>query len=199
MGEVEALGRVRSSLRWERRAIVEWQAWAGIGAAAGAVVLFFAALVALGQLREIKRTRRAQLPLPVFQELRARDCHQALSYIYRNVDRSNPIVDGYTRRQIGLIVDRLELVGILVAKGMIEEDFAMKVTRSSALRFWYVIGKYLKQLPKERGHYAIFVEDYVRRCLQYELRNVRPDLRAKLEVPLPIQRQASRGTERILR
>ena len=61
---------------------VDWQAVEAIGTFLGVIVVFFAGIWTVQQLREAKRARNAQLIFPLFSELRNEDMKERLRKIY---------------------------------------------------------------------------------------------------------------------
>lgn len=118
----------------------------------------------------------------------------AISEVYRNNQQKPDIIIPRASYEcltmprqagdVGDIVNKIDLLGLLVAKGLVEKDIAMAVTRTSALRVWYILAlctDYIQHRRLERGHHAIFAEDYARRCLLYEINRVHKDEQTKLE------------------
>lgn len=165
-----------------------WMAFQAFGTFIGACVLLGAYCLARRQilemkqqLREMKRSTQTQLVLPLFKELRSSDARSELrDYVYK-LDRDKPVVNKKNSGAIEEVVNRINMLGILVWEGIVDESLAMKSTRSSAIRAWYKLENYIRLERDKRGQYAIWFEDYVSRCLRYEQENLSEADQAKLE------------------
>jgi hypothetical protein len=166
-----------------------WQAMEAIGTVVGAFLVVGTIILtwrqARGQLREMKRQRQAQLAAEVLLQLRSPEARSALHNIYHGVTLGTPFdqIERELHSDIAFIVDKLDFLGILAAGEFIDEDLAMKVTRASALRFWWKLREYMiwQRQQKRGGYYARWTEHYAARSLKYELEKLHPEERTMLE------------------
>ena len=68
-----------------------------------------------------------------------------------------------------MILDRLEWVGITVARGSIPIELAGLLIGGLPLRVWYMLSEYVERRRAERGHYARNTEDLVKRTLIFQI------------------------------
>ncbi|OGN92747.1 MAG: hypothetical protein A2Z75_08515 [Chloroflexi bacterium RBG_13_50_10] len=150
----------------------DWQAVGAIGTIAGAAIVAISLFFAGYQIREDKRNRAAAVLKDLFDELASDPNRNTLNKVYhlKNVKNIGQKLD----QKIEMVVNRLELLGIMVEGRIIEEKMALKLVRGQPLRFWYKLESYInkKRGPKGRGHYARFLEDYVIRSTKYQMAKV---------------------------
>ena len=144
---------------------VDWQAVEAIGTGLAALVVIVAGVIALGQLAEAKNARNAAVALQMFDKLANRETKKILAEIYQLPDDKVP--DTMTR-DVSYVLDTLELLGLFVVEGVIEEDLAIREMRGMEIRVWYKLREYIMQERKNRGHYAQYTEYYAHKSLRYQ-------------------------------
>jgi len=119
------------------------------------------------QVREARLSTNARLIIEISRELRGEDNINSLSYIYSL--RLEHFKEG--KIQVGKIehvINRLSMLGVLVAKGIIYEELAIKsLAGTTSLRCWYQLHPYIKQTQTNRGYFGEDFEDFTRRSLDY--------------------------------
>jgi hypothetical protein len=147
---------------WDSQA---WQIVAAIGTwiLAGGVVFAFL------QVRQSRKSTNAQIAVELFRELRGTDNISGLRAIYsltpdKFANLSRAILD-----QIDSVLERLDMLGGLVAKGIIDEELAIEnFAGPPAMRCWYQLAENLiRPRQGERGWYCENYEDFTRRSLDY--------------------------------
>ena len=152
-----------------------WLAVGGIGALGGALAVALGLLVAFKwQLPELRQARNAQVAIGVYDRLRSPRAVKSLQRIYDLQDESVP--EGM-KEDVRQVVDRLELLGALVAAKAVDADLALRLVRGQPLRCWYKLRKYIekeREGQKCRGHYARHFEYYAHLSWKHQHDNV-PD------------------------
>jgi hypothetical protein len=132
--------------------------WNGITAIATCVAVGGVG-VAIWQIREMRKSTNAQIAMDLFNELRDNKTVEKLQAIYNDFRNDD---------SIRYILDRFEVLGLLVEKGIVDEDLAIHAYGgASALRCWYKLSQYIKQKSDDLGPWKINYEIYCRRCLEY--------------------------------
>ena len=126
-------------------------------------------ILSLHQLKAMRRSGDLQFAMQVIQELRSPHWINKFKQIYDTQGLDQIKTHKFLRNDSERVLDRLEWVGVMLARGSIPEDLTMKLIGGLPLRCWYKLGEYVKEVRKERGHYARFVEDFVRRSLKFQI------------------------------
>lgn len=134
-----------------------------------AFVAILGVILSLHQLKSMRRSSDLQFAMQVMQELRSLEWTEKFKRIYDIQELNQIKTDNYLRNDSERALDRLEYVGIMLARGYIPEDLTVKLIGGLPLRCWYKLGEYVKEVRKERGHYARFMEDFVKRSLKFQI------------------------------
>ena len=141
--------------------------WNGIAAIATCIAAGGVG-VAIWQINESRKSTNAQIAMDLFKELRSVKALRRLQDIYKREDSDPNKLNDNAKEDISYILDRFEVLGILVDKGIVDEDIAIHAYGgASALRCWYRLHNYIKVIRNERGPYKLNFEIYTRRCLEY--------------------------------
>lgn len=136
-------------------------------------VLAFAAVFggcfALRQLRAIRRSREMQFSVEVMQQLRAPEWIARYRLLYDSPRNAGLQETLPWRQDLELVLDRLEWIGITVARGSVPIQLAALLIGGLPLRVWYMLSEYVERRRAERGHYARNTEDLVRRTLKFQI------------------------------
>jgi hypothetical protein len=120
------------------------------------------------QLDEARKSTNAQIALDLFKELRDNETVEKLQTIYNRVENDKNKLSPIAQNNIRYILDRFEVLGILVDKGIVDEDLAIHAYGgASALRCWYKLHHYIQQMTSDLGPWKINYEIYTRHCLEY--------------------------------
>jgi len=139
------------------------------------VLLLITVVIAVFQLYESKRMTKAQIAVGLYQLLRSNDAIGILRnsiYKFRRPPSYETIcfLDKQERDNITSIIDNLDMLGVLVNQGVIDEKLAIEgYAGASVLRCWYQMHKYVKYEQRYgRGSnvYSHF-EDLAARTLKY--------------------------------
>jgi hypothetical protein len=120
-----------------------WQsvpAW--LLAIAASITLF----ITIYQSEQSRKSTNAQIAMGIFKELRSLETVRRLQAIYKREDNDPNKLHDTENDDITYIVDRFEILGILVDKGIVDEDIAINAYGgASALRCWYKLHNYIKK------------------------------------------------------
>jgi hypothetical protein len=124
--------------------------------------------IAVYQIFETRKSTNAQIAMEIFKELRSEYTVHKLQAIYKREKHDFEQLNDYEKDDILYILDRFEILGVLVKKGIVDEDIAINAYGgASALRCWYKLHHYIKEMSEKRGPWKINYEIYARRCLEY--------------------------------
>lgn len=143
----------------ERIRIMDSVLWSAVSSAAtvtGAVVVVYAAIVAVRQLKEMTRTRYLEAMLRVYELISSDDARDTRRYIYSEL-RSTP--DALTleeQRQVEKASVLLDRVGSLVAAGLVPADLVLSSHSTMIANLWDRLEPYI------RFHRSQRYESYVR-------------------------------------
>ena len=132
-----------------------------------------------------RRNTSAQVAVQLFIELRRENMVKALRSIYRNSPSELVLLLDISpkdeckeenkqkvelRKEIENVIDHLELIGALVARGIIDKKMAIEAySGTGSLRCWYVLGEYIIKARSQRGGpYCKYFEDFAWRTLEHQ-------------------------------
>ena len=142
----------------------EWQVLTGIATwlLAGGVVF------AILQVQQMKRSTNAQLTVDLFRDFRSDAEVKQFRLIYALKPENFGNLGDSERKTIGHVCDMHDMLGALVVSGIIDERLAIEVFAGRpALRCWYKLCKYIRELQKDQGYYAEWYEAFARLCLDH--------------------------------
>lgn len=121
------------------------------------------------QLRAMRRSRDMQFSVQVLQELRAPEWVARYQQLY-NAPRDVQAQERHACRQdFERILDRLEWIGIMIARRSVPGELAALLIGGLPLRCWYMLYEYIRRRRDERGHYARYVEDFTKRSVKFQI------------------------------
>ena len=149
-----------------------------LGAIAGFVtagILLLTVLVtgffARGQLKAARQARSAEIEIQLIHDLTSADRKERLSSIYKmspsEVEQLQP--GSKWACEIEEILDRLEMLELFVSKEIIDEEIAIIEWQDPAIRCWWRLHPYIHRQRAKRGHYAPRLENFVERCIEYQI------------------------------
>lgn len=148
------------STGWEAiGALSTWLLAGGIGAA-------------FRQIQESRKSTNAQIAIGLSQKLRDEEAVELLQKIYEleperitSLPNSNKKEDQELENKIIQVVDNLELLGALVAQGIVNEDMAIIVYGGpTSLKCWYKLNEYITRLRSTRHSLCSkYLEDFAAR------------------------------------
>jgi hypothetical protein len=139
------------------------------------LILALGIFLTLWQIVEGRKSTNAQIAMDLFKELREDETVEKLHIIYNRAENDERQLSPIAQNNIRHILDRFEVLGILVEKGIVDKDLAIHAYGgASALRCWYKLHHYISQMSDEIGPWKINYEIYTRRCLEYFIKNKIP-------------------------
>jgi len=160
-------------LTWEA---LTWEAIAGFGTA---FILLGAAVFAWLQLRAMRLARSAQIEVQLVRDLTNKRAKMKFSSIYEMTRSEVDQLEAGSERacEIEEILDRFEMLSVFVDKGIIDKDIAIMEWQDPAIRCWWrLYYTYIERQRDDRGgRYAQHLQDFVARCLKYQVKNVPED------------------------
>lgn len=163
--------------------------WVALGAIATCVVA--AGIVfAIWQVWETRRGRNAQLAASLFQELRSSASKETLRLIYGSIyeDRtlkhkeSSQTLTEVEESKVGDMLDRIEFLGVLVARGILDEDLAMDLFKGHPVRCWYRLSGYIEDRAREQGYFGGYVKDFAKRSIKLQTNCIPRDQWTRLAI-----------------
>ncbi len=147
-----------------------WQ----IVAAIATWLLAMGVVFAIVQVQQMRRSTNAQLAVELFQQLRDPDLIKILrDIIYKNRREAiKDFIDDDEKKsevaKIEQVVNRFDMLGALVAKDIIDKEVAIEAFAGPpALRCWYQLTLFMRELQKRRGFYCGNFEDFSRCSLDH--------------------------------
>jgi len=126
--------------------------------------LFFAIL----QVYQASKSTNAQLAVELFRELREEKAIGKLRSIYILKPDDFKCLPDDRKEHIDYILDRFQMLGVLVAEGIIDKRLAIEAyAGASSLRCWYQLHQYIKELRNQRGDFGEYFEAFARLSLDY--------------------------------
>ncbi len=129
--------------------------------AGGVFLVFF-------QIQEARKGTNAQVAVELFRELRREEIIETLRYIYTLNQDDSPFILIENEKRVERLMDKFELLGILVNQGIVNERIAIEAFAGPpALRCWHQLVRYLRKQENDRGFYILNYEDFVRRSFKH--------------------------------
>ena len=155
--------------------IVSWwdiRIWEVV-AAIGTWLLAGSIMFAFVHVEHMRRSTNAQLAVELFRELRKTEAIEKVRSIYNiPYDFSKPESVKNLRvneeKDIDYVLDRLDMLGALVNKRVIDKSLAIEGFGGPAvLRCWYWLVHYIRDTQQNRGYYVENYEVFARASLEY--------------------------------
>ncbi len=142
--------------------------WTAVGAIA-ACILAGSIFFVIRQVNQTRKSTNAQIAMGLFTELRNTETIRRLRSIYNLIpDDFKWGLPSKKQEDIDYVIDRLDTLGVLVAKGVVDRHIAIEAYGGPAtLRSWYCLASYIREIQKERGYYAEYYENFVRLSIDY--------------------------------
>ena len=153
---------------------IDWQMVAAIATC----VLAVGVVSAIVQVRQARRSTNAQVALGLFDKLREKELKNTLRKIYqlkpasvKNLPTSTDKKDKELKNEIEDMLDKFEMLGALVERGIIDERLAIEAYGGPpVLKCWYKLHEYISEERKKRGLFCKYVEDFAARTWEYQRR-----------------------------
>jgi cbb3-type cytochrome oxidase subunit 3 len=143
--------------------------WTAIGAIATAVATIFiigGIIFAFRQISEARKSTNAQSALELFRELRNPETIEKLRLIYELTQDEFDNLPSEKSKEIDYVIDKYGALKIWVDTGIIDKKIAVEAG-PSALRCWYRLHSYIKNVRDQRGYYGYNFEAFVRLALDH--------------------------------
>ena len=142
--------------------------WTAVGAIATCILaggIFFA----IWQIIEARRSTQAQIAMDLFRELRGDKALKILRFIYSLKPREDmQTLHTVDRYSIEYILDRLDVLAVLVDKGIIDDKLAIDAYAGvTALRCWYVLRQFIEEIRDKRKYFGDNFEAFTNHCVEY--------------------------------
>ena len=151
--------------------------WVALGAIA-TCVLAVSIFLAIWQAGEARRNRNAQLAVDLSQEFRGIETREVFRLIYYSIYEGDDVLKDRRRgqqlneleyRKVADVIDRMELVGVLVARGIVDESLAIGLFKRPLIGCWARLSGFIDRRREERGYYARYFQDSAKRCVKYQI------------------------------
>ena len=148
--------------------LVIWRGWEQLAALA-TWFLVLGIVFAILQVQQMRRSTNAQIAIQLFQELRSDKALQILRFIYGLEPKDIKNLSDDEKNKITFILERLGMLGALIANKIIDEKLAIEVYGgATALKCWYQLKDYIRGVENRQGlQWGIYVEDFAGRTLEH--------------------------------
>ncbi len=139
-----------------------------IVAAIGTWLLAGGIAFAIVQVQQGRKSTNIQTTVGLFRDFRSDDEVERLRLVYALKPGNFKNLGDSERKVIGHVCDMHDMLGALVVSEIIDERLAIEAFAGRpALRCWYKLCKYIRELQKDRGYYAEWYEAFARLCLDH--------------------------------
>lgn len=148
--------------------LVIWKDWNQLAALA-TWFLVLGVVFAFLQIQQARKSTNAQIAVELFKELREDKALEKLRSIYRlRPNQTSEQLSNSENHIIDYVLDRLDLLGALVNREIIDNTLAMEgFGGPTIIRCWFQLAHYIRNNQKERGFYVENYEDLTNKCLKY--------------------------------
>jgi hypothetical protein len=135
-----------------------WSSAASVATIIGAGVVIYAAVVAVGQLKEMTKTRHLEAMLRVYDMIASPEARASRRFIYSDLRSAPGKVTSEEREKIEDVSVMLDRVGALVSAGLVPQDLLFASHREMIIRSWdklapYVAYNRLHRYPSFASHF----------------------------------------------
>jgi len=143
---------------------------------------------------EARRSTYAQVAVDLFQELRSDRTLKILRFIYSlKADEDVQKLPSIDKHSIDHVLDRLEMLGALVAQGIVNDRLAIEAYGGPpVLKCWYKLRGYINSVRDDRGLFCKYVEDFARRTVAYQIKHAPKDEWIHFLKEIPVKRDEDR-------
>lgn len=121
-----------------------WSSAASIATIIGAGVVIYAAVVAVGQLKETTKTRHLEAMLRVYDMIASPGARASRRFIYSELKSAPGKVTSEEREKIEEVSVMFDRVGALVSAGLVPEDLLFASHREMIIRSWDKLAPYVE-------------------------------------------------------
>jgi hypothetical protein len=120
------------------------------------------------QIRQARKSTNAQIALELFKELRSDEALKILRFIYGLNPKEPGIVYLADRYRVEYILDRFDVLAVLVRKGIIDPELAIDAYAGvTVLRCWYVLHSFVDEIRADRKYFGYNFEGFSNECIEY--------------------------------
>jgi hypothetical protein len=131
-------------------------------------VVVIAAIYALGQVRESKKSRSADIALHLFERLHNRNASERRRALYQEIPAAYPALSEEQDRIVQDVISDFYMVGYLVEEKLLDFEIIAGLYYGSVIRAWQVTEPYIMRERQRRGTaYAHYFESLYHRCQAY--------------------------------
>ena len=136
-----------------------WSVAASAATIIGAAVVIYAAVVAVGQLKEMTKTRHLEAMLRVYDMIASPEARASRRFIYSELRSAPGRVTAAEREKIEEVSVMLDRVGALVSDGLVPKDLLFASHREMIIRSWEKLAPYVRHNRLHRyPSFAIYFE-----------------------------------------
>jgi hypothetical protein len=135
-----------------------WSGAASVATIIGASVVIYAAVVAVGQLKEMTKARHLEAMLRVYDMIGSPEARASRRFIYGELRSAPGRVTAEERENIEEVSVMLDRIGALVSAGLVPRDVLFASHREMIIRSWeklapYVTYNRLHRYPSFASHF----------------------------------------------
>lgn len=163
-----------------------WSIWASIATVLGFIVVSYAAIVALGQLREMTKTRHLEAMLHVYEMIGSNEARKQRRFIYTELKSTPENPSDEEREIIEQVTVTFDRVGRLVESGLIPKNELLEGHSAIIIKAWSKLEPYISYQRKIIGkRHAHNFERLVQIAQDYDSKHYPEDSPRIVEVPIP--------------
>jgi hypothetical protein len=132
--------------------------------------------IAVWQVRETRKSTAAQFAIDLSRKLHeiGRKTFLLVYCVLCEDDvlkdkRNGREISESSRITIGNIIDHFELLGTLVAHGIIDKKIAINLFKGPVIRYWSRLEPLVKRRREIRGYYSKYFEYFTKQCVKYQI------------------------------
>ncbi len=140
-----------------------WSDAASVATIIGAGVVIYAAVVAVGQLKEMTKTRHLEAMLRVYDMIASPEARASRRFIYSELRSAPDRVTSEEREKIEEVSVMLDRVGALVSAGLVPKNLLFASHREMIIRSWEKLAPYINywrmhRYPSFASHFELLAD-----------------------------------------
>lgn len=145
-----------------------WAILASLSTIISAGVIIYAAIVAVGQLREMTRARQLEATREIFAHLETPEARELRKFVYELTGKPEDLSEYYQGKVLSVIAT-LDNVGFLVNLGLMPKDTMLPFYYDIFLKCWKKLKPYVEYQRDKRGlkKYAANLENVAKLSEEY--------------------------------
>lgn len=155
--------------------VVSWEAMTAISTLAASATIVVTAVFAVMQLNEMKRTRKLQAFMRLFDDLSSPKAREGRLYIYTRLPKDPSQLTNEHFLKIDEVLSGLDRAWILIQERQVEARFVFDAYGEVFLKLWGVLHPIVLYERKRRGgYYRDRAEKLIEQTRKYLAKNRRP-------------------------